>query len=297
MSHREPSDDLLGQAALHALNAEEPAAAADLERHLAEGCAVCAGAVADFSAVVGRLGEAPPAAAPPPQLRQRVLEAVAASARLTIVRSDEGRWTPGAAAGSLVKRLLREPAAGRVTALVSMQPGAVYPSHQHADTEELYMLEGDLDVQGRPLGPGDYCAAVGGTVHRSAATTGGCRFIVRASEGDRMVEAAQPSPAGLHFVLASEGETGEGGDATTRALFTDASRGAETLVMRMRAGGRGRVSGRQIYVIEGAVRLASGEELRAGDFCGSASGIARVGDSDTGCTLLVLSATRAMVGS
>lgn len=294
MSHREPSDDLLGQAALHALGAAEPAAAADLERHLAEGCAVCTGALAAFSAVVGLLGEAPPAVAPPPPLRQRVLEAVAASARLTIVRSDEGHWTPGAAAGSLVKRLLRDPGAGRVTALVSMRPGTVYPGHAHADTEELYMLEGDLEVQGRPLGPGDYCAAAGGTVHRSAATAGGCRFIVRASEDDRMVEAAQPSPAGLHFVLSSGGE---GGDATTRALFTDPSRGAETLVVRMRAGSRGQVSGRQIYVIDGAVRLASGEQLRAGDFCGSASGIARVGDSDTGCTLLVLSATRAVTGS
>ena len=40
---------------------------------------------------------------------------------------------------------------------------AVVPSasHRHRDTEELYILEGSLDVHGYRLGPGDYCAALG----------------------------------------------------------------------------------------------------------------------------------------
>ena len=40
--------------------------------------------------------------------------------------------------------------------LVRLAPGAHYPPHTHADNEELYLLDGELWIDGRKLRPGDY---------------------------------------------------------------------------------------------------------------------------------------------
>jgi len=129
-------------------------------------------------------------------------------------------------------------------------------SHRHRETEELYILEGSLDVHGHHLGPGDYCAALGGSVHRSASTEHGCRFLVSASEEDELLGSAEPSHRGLLFVPDGRGTWGrpETGVAVRRVAI-DARFGVATVLVRMAAGSRGAVRGQQIYVLDGEGRV------------------------------------------
>lgn len=290
MSERDQAGDVGDAAALYALGALDPEEIRRVEVRLMQGDSALRAETDAFASVVERLGHAAPPVAPAPALRARLLDAVRTGSRLTIVRADEGRWdtTP---AGILAKRLLRDPIARRATTLVSMRGSAVYPSHRHRETEELYILEGTLDVHGHRLGPGDYCAALGGSVHRSAATEHGCRFLVSASEDDELLEFGEPSRRGLLFVPDGRGtwaraETG----VAVRRVAVDPHFGVATVLVRMAAGSRGAVRGQQIYVLDGEARLTDGGALRAGDFCGTVTGVAEVSDSPTGCLLLVLAA-------
>lgn len=63
-----------------ALDSLDPADRARLEAHLAEGCAACERALADFAAAATALGRSAPAAMPSPGLRARVLAAAGATA-------------------------------------------------------------------------------------------------------------------------------------------------------------------------------------------------------------------------
>jgi ChrR Cupin-like domain len=76
-----------------------------------------------------------------------------------------------------------------MASLVRMDGGIRYPPDRHTDTEELYLLEGDLAVEQQVLLAGDYCAAIAGTMHGSMYSQDGCTFILIASEPERLSEA------------------------------------------------------------------------------------------------------------
>ncbi len=54
-----------------------------------------------------------------------------------------------------------------------MDPGATYPSHRHTEVEELYLLEGDLFVEGQWMKPGDYCRDEPESIHGKVRTDKG----------------------------------------------------------------------------------------------------------------------------
>jgi quercetin dioxygenase-like cupin family protein len=124
-----------------------------------------------------------------------VLAAVAAASAPTvdcgegvrIVRPNHLKWRPGAFAGVEFKILHADAEAGRVTLLTKLAPGTVYPHHQHTDLEELYLVSGDVVVNGVPMQPGDYCSAKAGSVHGGIRTVGGCTFIASTSTRDALV--------------------------------------------------------------------------------------------------------------
>jgi quercetin dioxygenase-like cupin family protein len=289
-----PPDSPLEEAALYALGALDPDEAHRLELRLMQGDVALGAQIGSFAPVVGQIGQALPPVAPGPAIRTRLLDNVHAASRPSIVRADEGTWEP-TRAGTVAKGLMRDPIGRRVTALVRMRPGSVYPSHRHQETEELYILGGTLDAHEFHLGPGDYCAALGGSVHRSASTERGCEFLVSASVDDDFLRTPEPSSRGLLFVPDREGAWGprEAG-VTTRRVAIDPAFGVATVLVRMEAGSRGAIRGQQIYVLTGEARLADGELLRAGDFCGTPAGTAEVTESPTGCLLLVLAARGAI---
>lgn len=296
MRHDAVTGDLLEQAALYALGALEPEHAAGFEAHLAEGCAVCHREVQGFAAVTTRLADGGPAIVPRPELRDRLLATLAVERRARIVRAGEGAWEVGDAPGWRFKRLAEDPVARRLTALLRMDAGARYPAHRHADTEELFVIDGDLVVDGHVLTSGDYCAALADSEHRSSHSERGCTFFVRSSQRDRRIaeSSARPDAGPLRFILATEGAWREAGDGISiRNIFADPARNTVTAVVRMRPGSQAAVHGlaasEELYVLAGDAHLAGGDVLRAGDYCGSPGSRApAITYSDGGCTLLVV---------
>jgi anti-sigma factor ChrR (cupin superfamily) len=72
----------------------------------------------------------------------------------------------------------------RVTLLVRLEPGARYPPHVHAGVEELFLLDGELWIDHRKLGPGDYSRADAGTGDRSVWSETGCTCVLVTSHRD-----------------------------------------------------------------------------------------------------------------
>ena len=177
--------------AIGALNAEEQA---QFEEHLAE-CAACAADMRAFEDVASSLGSSVPAE-PPPELRERLMAKIHGAPQvpglvfedrgLLVSRSEEMAWRQ-MGPGIEVKLLYRDPARKYHTSLVRMEAGAHYPSHRHREIEELFVLSGELFVEGQTVRAGDYCRAESGTIHGETFTGTGAMFLLMASQLDEMV--------------------------------------------------------------------------------------------------------------
>jgi len=120
---------------------------------------------------------------PPPELFERIKSALHAPApelpgTLT-VRAEEGRWE--ALAKGVERKILSTAPNGRVTYLIRGQKGARLAGHDHADDEEIYVLEGDLTIGPLSLRAGDYHLARRGARHPAATTAGGCLLLITAA--------------------------------------------------------------------------------------------------------------------
>lgn len=72
----------------------------------------------------------------------------------------------------------------RVSMLVRLEPGVAYPPHQHAGTEELHLLEGELFIEDRKLVPGDYNLGKAGASDKIVRTDTGCTCVLITSPHD-----------------------------------------------------------------------------------------------------------------
>ena len=200
--HLQPGDEWRELAALYALDALPADEKTAFEQHLQQGCAVCAAEVASLRLVAEQLARAPQPVRPPLELRGRLLERVASlqpqavparpgvlfeRAGLLISRSANMAWQPGGVAGLSSKLLFADQERGYNTLLVRMEPGTRYPSHHHAGVEELYLLDGDLIVEGQTMRAGDYCRAEPKSIHGESRTESGCLFVLRASPHDELL--------------------------------------------------------------------------------------------------------------
>lgn len=114
----------------------------------------------------------------------RVLMRQFSSGNRLTVRGRDLDWQPYRVPGVSVAPLYVDLAKREVTALLKAEPGAVYPIHRHAAPEEIYMLDGDLRIDGEVYSAGDYIRSRQGTVHEPSETVGGCMFLVRTSLDD-----------------------------------------------------------------------------------------------------------------
>jgi anti-sigma factor ChrR (cupin superfamily) len=71
--------------------------------------------------------------------------------------------------------------------LVRLAPGAEYPSHRHADIEELHLLHGELIINDRKLYPGDYNRAEAGSVDHRVWSETGCTCVLLTSANDTLL--------------------------------------------------------------------------------------------------------------
>jgi DNA-binding NarL/FixJ family response regulator len=107
---------------------------------------------------------------------------------LFISRTEEMEWQAGGASGCQRKLLFVDERQQSATSLVRMQAGTHFPAHRHGGPEEVFMLGGDLVVEGQTMKPGDYCRAETDSIHRESYTESGCLFLLRASQHDEMIE-------------------------------------------------------------------------------------------------------------
>lgn len=190
MSSRD-DDETREQAALYALGALSPEEARDFAARLAAGDETATAELAAFGTVTDALAYAAPPHPARPALRDAVLARIGAPTEPVVQREglrfvfpSAMTWAAGRAKGVEVKRLVTDEAAGRNTSIVRMAPGTVYPTHRHAGIEEVYIIEGDLQVAGVTMRAGDYCRAEADSVHAGVHTVGGCVLVVTACARD-----------------------------------------------------------------------------------------------------------------
>jgi Response regulator containing a CheY-like receiver domain and an HTH DNA-binding domain len=106
---------------------------------------------------------------------------------LFIARTEGMEWQLGGVSGCQRKVLFVDDRQQCVTSLVRMHAGTHFPAHRHGGPEEVYMLEGDLIVEGQRMKPGDYCRAETTSIHGESYTESGCVFLLKASQHDQII--------------------------------------------------------------------------------------------------------------
>ncbi|HEY0078161.1 MAG TPA: cupin domain-containing protein [Pyrinomonadaceae bacterium] len=212
------SEEMRELASLYALGSLDMAEAGEFERHLDEGCEVCAAEVRSFDSVLEQLAWASIVARPPVELREKLLTRIALEATpskvgegetaplpaahtmssqpfqsspsasvspvpgILTIRASEGEWQETEDAGVFVKMLFSDEAIGVYTRLVRMSPGARIPRHRHTGVEQCFVLEGDLRTIDAVNVSGDFLCAQPGTVHDELTTEQGALLLIVAPE-------------------------------------------------------------------------------------------------------------------
>lgn len=182
-------------AASYVIGALDEAELAAFEAHLKSGCAACEAEIGWLRGVTDEMAEAT-AADPPAGLKARLMSKVKFApkapgvlvdhAGLLIARSKEMPWQPFAP-GVEMKPLFVDETRRYATTLVRMEAGAHYGSHLHHEAEELFVLSGDLVVEGEVMRSGDYCRAAMNTVHGDTYSEAGCLFLLMASQDNAVL--------------------------------------------------------------------------------------------------------------
>ena len=102
-------------------------------------------------------------------------------------RSSDLKWRPYRAAGIEVALLYLDRANRMSSALLKAAAGVVYPLHQHQGIEEIYMLEGELVIDGQVYRAGDYIRSYPNSIHAPSTSTG-CMFLIRGCLDDNYDE-------------------------------------------------------------------------------------------------------------
>jgi ChrR Cupin-like domain len=118
------------------------------------------------------------------------------------LRSAELQWGPHPhhCPKVQVAFLHTDPVTRECVGLLRAEPGLEYPTHRHAGAEEIYMLSGDLELEGITYYGGDYIRSAAGSTHSPAHSVGGCMFLFRSSMDDEYpdmrMEETEPLPVG-----------------------------------------------------------------------------------------------------
>jgi anti-sigma factor ChrR (cupin superfamily) len=173
--------------ALHVLPASELAAA---EAHIAA-CPDCRREIEGLRPVVDRFVAWPrDVLRPTTSLEERLARRIAAETGKPPVLPPVPRWAEPdweeVAPGIECKLLATDAERHRVSMLVRLAPGASYPAHTHADTEELHLLDGELWIDDRKLLPGDYNYGAPGAGDDRVWSETGCTCLLVTSTEDAL---------------------------------------------------------------------------------------------------------------
>ena len=202
MTDRAAEHQMKELAALHALSALSQFEARAFEQHIADGCDVCGGELESFEQTVSDLAFGVPAAEPSSRVRDELIARLSrpdsvrmgaasrpiAADQFVSILAFEGEWRE-IQEGVRLKKLHVDQTTGIATSLVRMLPGTALPVHQHLGVEQFLVIEGDCNVAGQKLGPGDYHRAEAGSTHETTYTTGGTLFLLIAPERYAVLDA------------------------------------------------------------------------------------------------------------
>jgi len=93
------------------------------------------------------------------------------------LRAADGKWME-LGPGIRIKVLHRNMEARRQMVLLVADPGAVHSAHVHDTDEELFVVSGDLTIDGEELGPGDFYFSPAMIQHPRETTKRGCTCVI-----------------------------------------------------------------------------------------------------------------------
>lgn len=140
------------------------------------------------------------AVAPPPGLKQRVLERIGtprstaqkplptALAGLNFLpAASQAGWKELPVRGAYIKLLALEQERGYAICLGKLDPGVRYPAHVNDGPEDFFILTGDLVVNDRKLVAGDFHHADRGSRHGENYSVAGCTLLAVLTTDDPLV--------------------------------------------------------------------------------------------------------------
>jgi anti-sigma factor ChrR (cupin superfamily) len=107
--------------------------------------------------------------------------------KMFAIRSADLDWQPRRIEGVQAVVLFRDEITRTQHLVVKAAAGVVYPLHQHAGIEEIYMLEGELIIDDQVYLAGDYIRSYPNSIHAPFTNTG-CMFLIRACIDDNYDE-------------------------------------------------------------------------------------------------------------
>lgn len=183
MTNEDELEDCRTAAALYCLDALPIDERGRFEQRLKSGCRFCLAEAAGYAHVIEELAASVSSERPDAALREKLLARIGAAAHheperlpphMKLVRAADQQWQALPFSGVEVRPLL-----GRKTLLVRMQPGSVYPSHEHTQAEQCYVLEGSIkDDSGITAQAGDFVCMAAGSTHGEIRTETGCVFLI-----------------------------------------------------------------------------------------------------------------------
>jgi DNA-directed RNA polymerase specialized sigma24 family protein len=174
--------------AIHALRALPAKAAAAMEVHLAT-CSECATELQQLYPVMDSFVDWPiddmrPSAATRARVARRISREIGREIRLPAMRNfAEPDWRQ-VSPGIWCKVLATDEVRRRVSMLVRLAPGVMYPAHTHASAEEVHLLDGELWIDHRKLLAGEFCRAEPGTSDELVWSDIGCTGLLITSPDD-----------------------------------------------------------------------------------------------------------------
>jgi anti-sigma factor ChrR (cupin superfamily) len=174
----------------YAAQALAPNEAAAAEAHIAS-CSDCEREVESLRRVVDQFVSWPTdVLRPTTSLQARLACRIAEETGKPPVLPSRRQWLEPAweqvAPGIECKLLATDTERHRVSMLVRLAPGASYPGHTHAGVEELHLLDGELWIDERKLGPGDYNYGAPGTGDDRVWSETGCTCVLITSIQDTL---------------------------------------------------------------------------------------------------------------
>lgn len=116
--------------------------------------------------------------------------AAAVPAVAAMIRSSgDMPWMPTPYRGVKMREL--SASADRAILMLDCAPGASFPEHDHAGTEDVYILSGDAKLGDHVLSAGDFLHAEPGTHHEAMITVSGCQALIITSRKNYSPRAAR----------------------------------------------------------------------------------------------------------